>query len=185
MLTKQTLNRGNHWRSSSPPRTRKYLRNSHASGYVGENLNLLLTLLSAQLQILHSELEASLQAVQEELITVSTKLEKQQQLNEKLEIDLLDVEKHQQAQLNGKREARETLKSSPSSDALAGIELGKKPSVWVSSRDRFLENSSEYSFLDVTGTNHSDTLHAKLCGRVHPAYRDQPTRQVQATERRT
>ena len=108
------------------------MRNLHASGYVGTNLNLLLTLFSAQLQILHGELEASLQAVQEELITVNTKLEKQQQLNEKLENDLLDVEKHQQAQVNGKHEARETLESTPSSDALAGIELGKKPSVWVS-----------------------------------------------------
>ena len=132
MPTKQTPNRGGHSRFSSLPRTRKSLRSLRASGYVGANLNLLLTLFSAQLQILHGELEASLQAVQEELITVNTKLEKQQQLNEKLENDLLDVEKHQQAQVNGKHETRETLKSTPSSDALAGIELGKKPSVWVS-----------------------------------------------------
>jgi len=86
-------------------------------------------LLSAQPQILHGELEASLQAVQEELITVHTKLEKQQELNERLENDLLDIDKHQQAQLNGKHEARDTSTSAPSSDALAGIELGKKPSV--------------------------------------------------------
>ena len=88
-------------------------------------------MLSTEPQILHGELEASLQAVQEELITVHTKLEKQQELNEKLENDLLDIEKHQQAQANGKHETRETSKSAPSSDALAGIELGKKTSVWV------------------------------------------------------
>ena len=94
------------------------------------------------IQILHGELEASLQAAQEELITVNTKLEKQQQLNEELENDLLDIEKHQQAQVNGKHEARETLKNAASSDALAGIELGKKPTVCalsskLGSRERF------------------------------------------------
>ena len=90
---------------------------------------MLFTPLSPQLQILHGELEASLQAAQEELITVNSKLEKQQQLNEKLENDLVDIEKHQQAQVNGTREARDTLKNTASSDALAGIELGKKSSV--------------------------------------------------------
>jgi homeobox protein cut-like len=91
-----------------------------------------LTPLTSRLQILHGELEASLQAAQEELVTVHSKLEKQQQLNEKLENDLLDVEKHQQAQTNGKQEARDSLKTTASSDALAGIELGKKPSVCIS-----------------------------------------------------
>lgn len=85
--------------------------------------------LSFLVQILHGELEASLQATQEELITVNSKLEKQQQLNEKLEIDLLDIEKHQKAQVNGGHEGRETPKNAASSDALAGIELGKKTSV--------------------------------------------------------
>lgn len=73
-----------------------------------------------------------MQVTQEELITVNSKLEKQQQLNEKLENDLLDIEKHQQAQMNGKHDARDILKNAASSDALAGIELGKKPSVWTS-----------------------------------------------------
>ena len=91
-----------------------------------------ITSLSSSLQILHGELEASLQTAQEELIAVNSKLEKQQQLNEKLENDLLDIEKHQRAQLNGKHEARDTLKSNTSSDALAGIELGKKSSVCIS-----------------------------------------------------
>jgi len=131
--------------------------------------------LSAQLQILHGELEASLQAVQEELITVNTKLEKQQQLNEKLENDLLDVEKHQQAQANGKHEARETLKSTPSSDALAGIELGKKSSVWITC-NWFLENSSESPFIDIAGAKHPNTIRRQLCRHFYPAYCDQSTR---------
>ena len=96
-----------------------------------EGLNVQFTSLSSQPQILHGELEASLQTAQEELITVNSKLEKQQQLNEKLENDLLDVEKHQQAQANGKHEVRDILKSTTSSDALAGIELGRKPSVCI------------------------------------------------------
>jgi len=94
--------------------------------------DVLIASLSSPLQILHGELEASLQAAQEELITVNSKLEKQQQLNEKLENDLLDIEKHQRAQLNGKHEARDSLKSTASSDALAGIELGKKSTVCIS-----------------------------------------------------
>ena len=123
-------------------KTRKSSRSSRASGCVGENPSPVLKFLSSQLQILHGELEASLQAAQEELITVNTKLEKQQQLNEELENDLLDIEKHQQAQVNGKHEARETLKNAASSDALAGIELGKKPTVCappskLGSRERF------------------------------------------------
>ena len=70
-----------------------------------------------------------MQTAQEELITVNSKLDKQQQLNEKLENDLLEIEKHQQAQVNGKHETRDTLNNTTSSDALAGIELGKKSSV--------------------------------------------------------
>jgi hypothetical protein len=69
-------------------------------------------------------------------------LEKQQQLNEKLENDLLEIEKHQQTPINGKLEGRDAPKNSGSSDALAGIELGKKPSVCVS----LLGSDYEYSF---------------------------------------
>jgi homeobox protein cut-like len=97
-----------------------------------------------QLQILHGELETSLRAAEEELIAINSKLEKQQQLNEKLENDLLDFEKHQQAQVNGKHEAREALKGTASSDALAGIELGKKPSVCVSLSKPVPWDNSEY-----------------------------------------
>jgi len=113
------------------PRTRKSSRSSHALGYVGEP-DCVVHTIEPRPQILHSELEASLQAVQEELITVHSKLEKQQQLNEKLENDLVDIEKHQQAQANGTHEARDTLKNAASSDALAGIELGKKSSACIS-----------------------------------------------------
>lgn len=40
-------------------------------------------------------------------------------------------------------------------------------------------------FSGVTGPGHPDTVFVELCGCVYPAYRNQPTRQVQATERRT
>jgi hypothetical protein len=123
----------------------------------------LLLSLNFQLQILHGELEASLQFAQEELITVYSKLEKQQLLNEKLEIDLLEIEKHQQAQINGKHEARDALKNPVSSDALAGIELGKKPGVCVSWLKLTSEKDPNRSFSDVTSTNHPDTIHVKLC----------------------
>jgi len=102
-------------------------------------------------RILHGELEASLQAAQEELITVHSKLEKQQLLNEKLENDLLGIEKHQQAQMNGKHEARDALRSIESSDALAGIELGKKPSTSPARTTPipFASNSADASILPI------------------------------------
>ena len=131
-----------------------------------------------QLQILHGEQETSLRAAEEELIAINSKLEKQQQLNEKLENDLLDFEKHQQAQVNGKHETREALKGTASSDALAGIELGKKLSVCVSLSKPVPWANFEYQSPVVTGANHSNTIYVKLCGCIHPAHRDQPTRQV-------
>ena len=135
------------------------------------------------MQILHGELEASLQTAQEELITVHSKLEKQQQLNEKLENDLLEVEKHQHAQANGKPEMRDGLKATGSSDALAGIELGKKPSVRVS----FLNSDYETFLSDllsvIARANHPGTIHVNLCGCIHSAYRYKSTRSIQATKR--
>lgn len=127
-------------------------------------------------------MEGSLQAAQEELITVHSKLERQQQLNEKLEIDLLEIEKHQQTQINGKHEARDALKNAVSSDALSGIELGKKPSVRVSRLKPGSENIFDHLFLGVTGTDYPDTVHFKLCGCIHLAYCDKSARQIQATE---
>ena len=178
MPTKQTLNRGSRSRFSLRSKTRESLRSSRASGYVGGNYGVLFTPPNLQLQILHGEQETSLRAAGEDLIAINSKLEKQQQLNEKLENDLLDFEKHQQAQVNGKHEAREALKGTASSDALAGIELGKKQSVCVSLSKPVPWDNSEYQPPVVTSANHSNTIYIKLRGCIYPAHRDQPTRQV-------
>ncbi len=68
-------------------------------------------------QILHSELETSLQAAQDRLSSTANELEKQRDLNEKLENDLLSMNKHG---VNG-----DSIPSE-SSDVLAGLDLGKK-----------------------------------------------------------
>ncbi|PSR81187.1 hypothetical protein PHLCEN_2v6522 [Hermanssonia centrifuga] len=68
---------------------------------------------------LHGELEASFQASQYELATVQTELEKQRALNERLENDLLHMETHNTKTVNGDTTPADT-------DALAGLELGKK-----------------------------------------------------------
>ena len=67
---------------------------------------------------MHSELEASLQAAEERLWATSSELEKQKILNEKLEMDLLAVEKHKP---NGDALSR----SNSASDPLAGLDIGK------------------------------------------------------------
>lgn len=68
-------------------------------------------------QILHSELENSLQAVQDQFASTADELEKQRVLNEKLETDLLSMNKHG---------ANGDTTTSESSDVLAGLDLGKK-----------------------------------------------------------
>ena len=45
-------------------------------------------------QILHNELEASLQRAQDDLASTTQELEKHRQLNERLESDLLKIEQH-------------------------------------------------------------------------------------------
>lgn len=135
------------------------------------------------MQILHGELEASLQTAQEELITVHSKLEKQQQLNEKLENDLLEVEKHQHAQVNGMPEVRDGLKATGSSDALAGIELGKKLSVRISfSKPGYKTFPSDLLSVFARAV-HPGTIHVNLCGCIHSAYCYKSTGSIQATKR--
>ena len=70
-------------------------------------------------QILHGELEASLQSVQSELAMTSSELEKQRALNEKLENDLLQMQAH-----NPKTVVFDAVSEDP--DVLAGLDLGKK-----------------------------------------------------------
>ncbi|KAF9051170.1 hypothetical protein BDZ89DRAFT_1154075 [Hymenopellis radicata] len=68
-------------------------------------------------RILHNELETSLQAAQDRLSSTADELEKQRDLNEKLENDLVSMNKHG---VNGDSTPSE------SSDVLAGLDLGKK-----------------------------------------------------------
>ncbi|KAI0789119.1 CASP C terminal-domain-containing protein [Abortiporus biennis] len=73
-------------------------------------------------RILHGELEASLNATQVELATTEAELQKQKFLNEKLENDLLQMDKHKP---NGDVSGAHTP-ADP--DALAGLDLGGRKS---------------------------------------------------------
>jgi homeobox protein cut-like len=73
------------------------------------------------LKVLHSELEASLQAVSEEVVHTRAELDKQTALNERLENDLLHIN---QRPSNGSVEKTETALASQ--DGLAGLNLGHK-----------------------------------------------------------
>ncbi|KAG5654395.1 hypothetical protein H0H81_003219 [Sphagnurus paluster] len=105
-------------------------------------------------RILHSELEESLQVAQEQLKNLGAELEKQKTLNEKLENDLLSMNKHQH---NGNMTPSES-----GVDILAGLELGTKKSsdpsraipftssadtsilpIVTSQRDRFRQRNAE------------------------------------------
>ncbi|KAJ7647139.1 CASP C terminal-domain-containing protein [Roridomyces roridus] len=70
-------------------------------------------------RILQSELEASLQTVEEQLAGTSAELGKQKILNEKLENDLLSMNSHKS---NGDL----TASNNDSTDVLAGLDLGRK-----------------------------------------------------------
>ncbi|KAF5380342.1 hypothetical protein D9615_004565 [Tricholomella constricta] len=107
-------------------------------------------------RILHGELEESLQAAQDQIQNMGTELEKQKTLNEKLENDLLSMNKH--------RSDGAATPSEPGADVLAGLDLGtKKPSdsnartaipftssadtsilpIVTSQRDRFRQRNAE------------------------------------------
>ena len=72
-------------------------------------------------QILHGELEASLQRARDDLASTTSELEKHRELNERLESDLLKVEQHGQGndQENGDANPVETEED----DILAGLGL--------------------------------------------------------------
>lgn len=73
-------------------------------------------------QILHGELEASLQRARDDLASTSSELEKYRELNERLESDLLKIEQHGQGrhdQENGDADPVETGED----DILAGLGL--------------------------------------------------------------
>ncbi|THH12105.1 hypothetical protein EW146_g7817 [Bondarzewia mesenterica] len=82
-------------------------------------------------RILHGELEASLQQIRDELASTASELEKQRALNERLETDLLQLNKHGQSQgQNGKTHVNGTdvpqTEFDSDEDVLAGLDLGKK-----------------------------------------------------------
>ncbi|TFY80606.1 hypothetical protein EWM64_g3405 [Hericium alpestre] len=75
-------------------------------------------------RILHSELESSLQSVRDELATTSAELEKQHELNERLENDLLQLDQREQ---NGRVNGTDTPSSEVDPDDIfAGLDLGRK-----------------------------------------------------------
>ncbi|KAG8711960.1 hypothetical protein FRC12_009099 [Ceratobasidium sp. 428] len=107
-----------------------------------------------KLRVLHSELEASLQAVSEEVVHTRAELDKQTSLNEKLENDLLHIN---QRPSNGIMERNEA--SIGPQDGLSGLQLGNKSvdvgrsitpqpdnsilPIVTSQRDRFRQRNAE------------------------------------------
>jgi homeobox protein cut-like len=74
-----------------------------------------------ELQVSHSELESSLQAISEEVIHTRAELEKQTALNEKLENDLLLINQRVSNGASAKDES-----TANGQDGLSGLKLGQK-----------------------------------------------------------
>jgi len=72
--------------------------------------------LLTSLQVLHNELEDSLRNHTERLDNVTQELDKQRELNEKLENDLLSIDNQKDAY----------APAEPEDDALAGLDIGKR-----------------------------------------------------------
>ena len=75
------------------------------------------------LQILHAELEDSLRSERQQLETSTKELHKQRELNEKLENDLLSINKENSTRTSGEMDQ----------DVLANLDIGKKTVRRVSS----------------------------------------------------
>ncbi|KAF7306052.1 Golgi membrane protein [Mycena chlorophos] len=71
-------------------------------------------------RILHTELEASLASAEEQLVATKADLEKQKDLNEKLETDLLSMNSHKSS------ENLAVAAETDATDLLAGLDLGRK-----------------------------------------------------------
>lgn len=105
---------------------------SSGSASFSTSLRVEIQRIDSDLQILHGELEASLRAAQAELAFTESELEKQRTLNEKLETDLLQMDQRKlNGELNGVADYESSRADSPQLDALAGLDLGKKPNVSV------------------------------------------------------
>ncbi|KAF4620628.1 hypothetical protein D9613_000431 [Agrocybe pediades] len=92
-----------------------------------------------KLRVLHNELEESFRSHSERLETLTQELEKQKELNEKLENDLLSID-------NGKNDS-----GSPDaeSDALAGLDIGKRANTPVRSTPIPFTPSADTSILPI------------------------------------
>jgi len=73
-------------------------------------------------QILHGELEASLQRARDDLASTTSELEKHRELNERLESDLLKIEQHGQSR-NGQENGDANPVETAEDDILAGLGL--------------------------------------------------------------
>ncbi|KIM45231.1 hypothetical protein M413DRAFT_441914 [Hebeloma cylindrosporum] len=92
-----------------------------------------------KLRILHSELEGSLQSSRKQLESATFALEKQRELNEKLETDLLSINKE-----NGCRPSGESDR-----DVLSGLDIGKKPDTPVRATPIPFTPSADTSILPI------------------------------------
>ncbi|KAJ7446265.1 CASP C terminal-domain-containing protein [Mycena galericulata] len=93
-------------------------------------------------RILKTELEASLQSAEEQLVSTSTELEKQKILNEKLENDLLSMNSHKS---NGDLPTSDNV----STDVLAGLDLGRKTDQPVRSTPIPFASSADTTILPI------------------------------------
>jgi hypothetical protein len=126
-------------------------------------------------QILHGELEASLQRARDNLASTTSELEKHRELNERLESDLLKVEQHGQGrndQENGDANPVETGED----DILAelGLELG------LTTKDVRCPNYS-HANSDIIGRRilwHKRNLYLSHPPPIHPFF---PLSQANAT----
>jgi homeobox protein cut-like len=105
-----------------------------ANGLRGKSLEALLATKNKKImeeltkfRILHNDLEASLRAAEERIQSTASELERQKELNEKLETDLFSVNQ-QQAEIEAQPP------SQTSADILSGLNIGKKPSSDTPSR---------------------------------------------------
>ena len=153
MPTRLMRNKGNHWRCCSRRKVNGYRKNLPSSEYVLYFAALFCASIRTYIhthislshsQILHNELEASLQSVEEQLAFTSSELDKQKVLNEKLENDLVAMNKHNKPNGNGAGVGADgTGALTPSgtdsqTNLLAGLELGKKSTVVGVSFDEHL-----------------------------------------------
>ncbi|TCD63439.1 hypothetical protein EIP91_005410 [Steccherinum ochraceum] len=110
----------------------------------------------AKFRVLHSELEASLLAIEAQLTATQADLEKQKALNEKLENDLLQMDRHNPAarstvNLNGDASGSgtQTPAESGPDDVFAGLDLGKRTDLNIRSSPIPFASSADTSILPI------------------------------------